>query len=173
MAASAGVSAVVGAVVSLLAVSQTTVRQRRAERREAARLNLRQTVGALLDELARYQYQAGRPAPKRDDQHAHPEDHAAVVAIRAAAEDLPAWRRALIDRRSRRVFGAYWTDLARDYPSQLDGGSGSFTAQLAAHFHGRGGDPLDSLIHRAYAHPPGHPTQTDLRRELRRLAAAR
>ena len=58
--ASAGVSAVVGAVVSLVAVSQVTVRRGRAERREAARLAVAAAVKPLQLELARYTYAAGQ-----------------------------------------------------------------------------------------------------------------
>lgn len=175
MLASTGVSAVVGAVVSLLAVSQTTVRRARAERREAARLAVRERVAPLLAELARYEY-LRPPEPRRSAERSHMDDHAAVMSIRRAAADLPPWRRWLVDRRCRRVFGAYWTDLARDYPSAKSEGNESFSAWFAASVRDRReGDPspLDGLMQRAYSESPGHPMLRELRRELRRLAAAR
>ncbi len=174
--ASAGVSPVVGAVVSLVAVSQVTVRRARAERREAARLAVAAVVKPLQLELARYTYAAGqRTSSKRDNEAAHMDDHRHVVAILGAAPDLPAWRRRLVDRRCRRVFGAYWCDLARDYPSAGETGGGSLTAWLASSMQDHHGaeDPRSSHLHRAYATPPGSPVQDELRRELRRLAAAR
>lgn len=81
----------------------------------------------------------------------------------------------LVDRRCRRVFGAYWCDLARDYPSAVEKGGGSLTAWLASSMKDHHGaeDPRSSLLHRAYATRPGSPVQNELRRELRRLAAAR
>lgn len=176
--ASAGVSAVVGAVASLLAVSQTTVRQQRAARRELARHILRQAVAPLLDELARYEYlRRDNAKARRSGEAADMEDHARVVAIRAAATDLLGWRRALVDRRCGLVFGEYWTNLARDYPTKAAAGPGSlgawFAAAVSDHDRKPGAGPRDGLMHRAYSRPPGDPLQAELRRELRRLAAAR
>lgn len=168
-------SAVVGAVVSLLVVSQTTVRRRRAERREAAREAVTAAVAPLLVELGRYRYQVRRPEPKRAGEQAdlaHLEDHAQLVTIRTAAADLPGWRRWLVDRRCRRIFGNYWNDLARDYPTRTD--ADTLTAWLAVSMNdGASGDPRQSLIHRTYAEPPGHALGAELARELRRLSAAR
>ena len=57
-----------GAVVSLVAVSQVTVRRARAERREAARLAVAAAGKPLQLELARYTYAAGqRTSSKRDN----------------------------------------------------------------------------------------------------------
>lgn len=174
--ASAGVSAVVGAVVSLLAVSQTTVRRAKAERADASRLAVRECVAPLLAELARYQY-VGLERAKREAETSHMDDHAHVVAIRSAAADLPGWRRWLVDRRCRRVFGDYWTDLARDYPSVGRETGGTLTAWFAASVaeskRPPGARPVDGLMHRAYSQQSGHTLVDRLRRELRRLAAAR
>lgn len=69
-----------GAVVSLVAVSQVTVRRARAERREAARLAVAAAVRPLQLELARYTYAAGqRTSSKRDNEAAHMDDHQHVV----------------------------------------------------------------------------------------------
>jgi hypothetical protein len=178
LVASAGISAVVSAVVSLLSVRAVTVQQARAAQAEAARRAVRQAVAPLLDELARYEYLTDRPEPKRTSERSHMDDHAAVVRIRSAAAELPAWRRALVDRRCRRVFGYYWTDLARDYPSASnDPGAGSVGAWFASSVRGvhptAGRGPLDGLLHRAYCQPPGDALLKDLRRELHRLSAAR
>lgn len=177
--ATAGVSAVVSALVSLWAVRMVTVRRAKAERADAARRAVRAEAEKLLRALARYRYTEGRPTPARGNT-AEADDHAAVVRIRNAATDLPAWRRWLVDRRCRRVFGDYWTDLAIDYPSDLESGAGTFIAHLnerlrAKRADGRGNQstPADSLIHRAYSELPGHPALDELRRELRHLAASR
>ncbi len=69
-----------GAVVSLVAVSQVTVRRARAERREAARLAVAAAGKPLQLELARYTYAAGqRTSSKRDNEAAHMDDHQHVV----------------------------------------------------------------------------------------------
>lgn len=55
-------------MVSLVAVSQVTVRRARAERREAARLAVAAAGKPLQLELARYTYAAGqRTSSKRDN----------------------------------------------------------------------------------------------------------
>lgn len=176
LVAAAGVSAIVSAIVSLLAVRQVTVRRSRAERADAAMQRIRAIVEPLLDALSRYEY-VRPPEPRRIAERSHMDDHAAVVRIRHAAADLPLWRRALVDRRCRRVFGDYWTNLAIDYPNaSSDEAGASFSAWLAASVRGRQEDdpgPVDGLIHRAYSEPAGRPVQNDLRRELRRLSAAR
>ena len=62
----AGISAVVSVVVSLLSVATVTVRQERAKRREAARLKLEAAVAPLRDRLARHRYTAARETALRD-----------------------------------------------------------------------------------------------------------
>lgn len=171
--ASAGVSAVVGAVVSLLTVSQTTVRRARAERRETARLAVADTAAPLVRELTRYRFQRENGKPRRDNANAHLDDLGKVMALRKAAANLSWWRRWLVDRRCRRVFGDYWADLARDYPSDRPAGESEFSTWLAASMSDRHrGDPRESLIHRTYAAPPADPLAGKLARELRLLAAA-
>lgn len=102
------------------------------------------------------------------------DDHQHVVATLGAAADLPAWRRRLVDRRCRRVFGAYWCDLARDYPSAGETGGGSLTAWLASSMQDHHGaeDPRTSPTSRL-CDPARESVQNELRRELRHLAAAR
>lgn len=172
---SAGVSAVVGAVVSLLTVSQTTVKRARAERREAARVALAARVAPLIDDLARYRFRRSRPKPLREPDLAEFDDHATVVGIRAAAADLPPWRRRLVDRRLRAVFGTTWTDLAIDYPTKPDANEsrGAWLAVALENSETPDTVPDYGLLHRAYSARPGDPSQDELTRALRRLAAAR
>ena len=175
--ASAGVSAVVGAVVSVLAVSQTTVRRAKAERADAARQAVQAVVAPMRDELARYEFRQ-RPEPLRGPGRSHMDDHAAVVQVLDAATGLPAWRRWLVARRCRRVFGAYWTDLAIEYPGDPTDAH-TFSAWLASSLTRgrgsipRGAGPLDGLLQRAYSELPGHSRLKDLRDELRSLSHCR
>ncbi len=175
---SGSTSAAVGVIVSLLAVPQTVVRQRRAERRDDARRLLEQAVDGLIVEHARYLY-LRPPEPRRTNERSHMDDHGHVVRIRRAAADLSPLRRYLIDRRCRRVFGDYWTELARDLPAAdtADVISASVGAWFAAERRGAppadGRGPLDGLMQRAYSRPAGDPLVRKLGRELRRLRAAR
>lgn len=157
-------------LVSLVAVRQVTVRRARAERAEAARVAVRAHVTAMIDDLARYRFQRRRTAPDRKPDLGAIGDHASVVRIRAAAADLPAWRRRRVDNRCRRVFGRTWTDLAINFPTKSEGGEsvGAWFALAAEH---RGPEEADfGLLHRAYSEMPGHPSQDQLASELRRLA---
>ena len=161
-------------MASLLTVSHLTVRRSRAERHEEARQGLKKAVSPLREELIRYRNQTKRTSTKRGDDYSHLEDHERLVAVRTAAADLPAWRRRLIDRRCRRVFGDYWTNLARRYPSEHGGGKGSFVSLLSASSGDNGeDDSRESLIHRTFASPPTSPLGAQLDRQLRLLAAGR
>lgn len=175
--ASASISAVIGTFFSLLTVSRVTVQRARAERREAARMAVAAEVKPLLIELARYEYQRGRDTTKREAEGPmYLEDHSAVVRIRAAASDLSWPRRQLVDHRCRRVFGDYWVNLARDYPTEPRSDGDTVTSFFAASLRkgeDLGGDPREAMMHRAYSRPPGDKAQRTLRRELRRLAGAR
>lgn len=166
----AGVSAIVSAVVSVVAVRSVTVRRARAERAEASRLAVKGIVEPLLNKLARYEFIDGKPNRTMDTSDL--DDHATVVKIRAAAGGLPSWRRALVDRRCRRVFGRYWVDLADGFPSS-DSLHSWFAAAVKDDQVKLGGLPTDGLMHRAYMEPAGGSLQRQLRRELRRLARSR
>lgn len=170
--ASAGVSAVVGAVVSLMAASQLTVRSARAERREAARLAVAAAVEPLRVALARYQYLSPREA-KRTNEQSHLDDHAKAVRVLRAAGELPWWRRRLVERRCRMVFGDYWTNLALDFPSASEDNSlGSWlAASVRDSIVKEGAGPLDGLLHRTYCQQADGPLGPVLRKQLRRLAA--
>lgn len=176
---SAGVSALVGTLVSLSAVHQTTVRKARAERADAARLAVRDLVAPILGELRRYEYVS--PAePARTPNRIHSEDHVRVSSILQTASNLPPWRRRLVERRCRRVFGEYWTDLAIEYPGGGANDANPMTAWIVRSAKDQDGfattterGPLKALMQRAYSERAGHPLLADLRRELRRLAACR
>ena len=86
----AAISAIVGAVVSLLAVSQVTVRQRRAERRDDARIELRATVQPLRANVRRYQ--AGvNPGMRRDNNvQIHADDYVLASRLLTTAGRLGA-----------------------------------------------------------------------------------
>lgn len=171
--ASAGVSAVVGSVVSLIAVSSVTVRTERAKRREAARVALKQAVQPLLADLARYQFSDLRTSAKREGNSLPLEDYETVVKIREAALGLSALRRSMVDHRCREIFGRSWVQLAEDYPAGASGGLGAY---LASATNSRGNEPHDgasSLFHRTYSKPPSQGGGKALRRQLRLLSKAR
>lgn len=175
LVASGGVSAVVGVVVSLVAVSQMTKKQARAERADAARQEVAAKAGLLLAELARYEF-VRSDEPKRSRARAHLDDRIKASEIILAAAPLPWWRRSLVERRVRRVFGDYWTSLAIDYPSTDASDTGSFAAFLASSIREANGDQrpgqFDGLMQRAYSTRAGDPLLRVLRRELRRLRSA-
>src|SRR5687768_8138741 len=143
------VSAGVSAVVSWFTVRALTVRKARTELAEAARLSVKEVVQPLLSELGRYEY-IRLPKAKRNGVLAALEDHTQVVQVRSAAEGLRWWRRALVKRRCRRVFGRYWVDLAEDFPTKDS--TLSFLASALKDDQVRDGEtPTDGLIHHAYS----------------------
>lgn len=175
---SAAISALTGTVVSLLAVSQVTVRQRRATQRAEARDELRSLVSPLLADLRKYQLNL-KSSLEREAERAILDDHRIVTEILAAAAPLSWWRRKLVRRRCNHIFGAYWTQLAEDLPFNV--GSDSLGAVFvpflqAARLEADGklsGSPVNSAIHKAYMENPGHARQERLARELRYLKEAR
>ena len=175
--ATAGVSAVVSAVVSLAAVATVTVRQERAKKREAAREAVRSTVQPLQNALARYVFATGRDVPKRELGGAMAlDDLADAMAVAAAAEPLPRWRRRLIDRRLGRIYGRAVVTLIRDYPtSKGTFADRAFTTWLSASLMAldMSDHPNQSLLHRTYSKPPTSGTGKALARELRLLREAR
>ena len=174
--ASAGVSTVVSAFVSLFFVRQTTVAQARAERAEASRLVLAGVVGKMMRDLA--QDQGGmRQSLRREPGTAHMEDQNRAGEVLAAIDGLPGWRQQLVTRRVRKLFGAYWTEQAALFPRADDPSLGT---SVAAHIvrsiklerAGENPDTSGHLYHRAYCQEPGHPLLTRLGRQLSRLARA-
>jgi hypothetical protein len=99
------------------------------------------------------------------------DDHTAVVSIRTAASNLPLWRRWLIERRCRRVFGE-WTRLAIEFPTKPSGDE-TVAAWLSPAIEHSDDGVEWGLRQRAYSELPGHPAQHKLSVELRRLAGAR
>lgn len=174
VALSTALSAVVGTLVSLAAVSQTTIRQRRAERRDEARQRLAATVAAMRANVRKYQ--AGRHrGMKRDDPNTmHGDDYTLVSAVLHVAESLSPTRRYLVRRRCRRLFGAWLTETAEISPTESSS-PGAFLAPLfaAAFAEGEYADPekrSTGTLHRALLTDPGSPELAQLERDLRRLA---
>jgi hypothetical protein len=173
--ASAAVSAIVGALVSITAVSQTTVRQRRAERRDDALLTLKRVATTLRSDLRLYELGI-RTGNKRTAERSHIDDHRLATAVLDSTENMSRLRTSLVRRRCRRVFGGYWATLAEEMPYADDSlGSAVVPALLGAPRLQASGtlksSPIDSLLHRAYMEDPGSREQAQLRRELRRLSA--
>lgn len=176
--ASAGVSAVVGAVVSLFAVSQVAVRQARAIAREDARRSVRELADAQVRRAMRYAFaprDGDRAIRAADDGLSHLDDHSVVAAILVAARGLSAPRRWLVRRRCRAIFGNYWTELALLYPAASANGEESFLLWLTANAGAVpiANDSCESLMHRAYSKPPGDSSQDQLRKQFARLSSCR
>lgn len=172
---SAAVSALVGALVSIAAVSQTTVRQRRAERRDEALLALKRVVMPLRMDLRLFELRV-RTGNKRTAERSHVDDHRLATAVLDTTEDMGRLRSLLVRRRCRRVFGEYWTTLAEEMPYADDTlGSAVVPALFGAPRLVESGalksSPMDGLFHRAFMEDPGNREHAQLRRELRRLSA--
>ncbi|MEP7739153.1 hypothetical protein ABKW28_15995 [Nocardioides sp. 31GB23] len=175
VALSTALSALVGTLVSLAAVSQTTIRQRRAERRDEARQRLAETVAPMRAKVRKYQ--AGRHGSlKRDEPHTMVgDDYTLVSAVLYVAESLSPIRRHLVRRRCRQLFGKWLTETAAISPA--DGSSpGAFLAPLfvAAFAEDEYADPekrATGTLHRALMTDPASPELARLERDLRRLSA--
>lgn len=175
--ASAAVSAVVGTLVSVAAVSQVTVRRARAERADAARRAVVGIVSPLRVDIGKYRARM-LPGLGREPQTAQMADYETVSRVLAAAADLPGWRRRLVLRRCRRVFGRYWTDLAELSPADPSSLGSIVAPVLVAEYQRlKAGADLsgrtDGLMHRALCCPPEDGMVGDLARELAQLAGCR
>lgn len=97
--------------------------------------------------------------------------------VLATTEDMGRVRGWLVRRRARRIFGAYWTDLAVASPYDDTSLGAALAPALKANYEagkaGRSGEATAGLLHRALCEEPGHPLLTELDRELGRLQAAR
>jgi hypothetical protein len=175
--ATAGISATVSVVVSLLSVATVTVRQERAKRREAARLAFEAAVLPLRDRLARYRYTAARETAQREPEGpAHLSDLEDLIIIWRATDGLPSWRRFLIERRLRFIYGNGLVDLVRDYPSASESASdATMSSFFAASVSGvePPDQPTASLLHRTYSQPPSARKGKALAKHLSLLAKGR
>ena len=173
----AAISAIVGAVVSLLAVSQVTVRQRRAERRDQARVELHEAVQPLRADVRKYQARI-KSGMKRDQNAViQGEDYAYATQWLTIAARLHPVRQWLVRRRTRRLVGKLIWQVA-DISPMRDEGLGSIAPLLFAQvtpeqFGLQEGDSPFGLLHEALTTDPGSPQLRRLERSLARLAAGR
>jgi hypothetical protein len=106
-------------------------------------------------------------------------DAQVVSAVLAALPDLPAWRRRLIRRRLRRLFGPTWITHLEVFPYDADNPMDALI-RAAAHEHRVGGPTGEGvLLTQGLVHETlslrvfgGRPAQR-LDRELRRMSGAR
>jgi hypothetical protein len=169
--ASAGLSAVV-AVVTAGAVVRVKAR---AERELEARAAVRSAVRPLRQELALW---ARQGITDREPGQAAAADAEAISAIQTALPDLPAWRRRLVHRRLRRLFGSTWLWYLELFPCGPDNPMDTLI-RAAAYEHRVGGPSGEGvlltggMVHRTLSMQVfgGKPGQR-LERELRRLSAA-
>jgi hypothetical protein len=106
-------SAGVSAVVAVYTAGTVARRKARADRDVAARKTIRDAVRPLRQELARY-HRDGHT--NRAQGVAAVEDAAAASAVLSALPDLPVWRRRLMRRRMRRLFGTLWLKHLELFP---------------------------------------------------------
>lgn len=174
---STGVSAVVGSVVSLLAVSQTTIRQRRAERHDQARQDLRKLLAPLRTDLRKYQSRMNAGLKREDLTTHHGDDYALASQVLVMAEQLSNGRRWLVRRRTRRLLGSFMFNVADIAPLKGDT-LGALAPLLVAQYdpskaNVEEADDRFGELHRALMTNPGSPELAKLERELGRLAAGR
>lgn len=169
---SAGLSAVV-AVFTAGAVARVKAR---ADRDLAGRAAVRTAVRPLRQELSLWAYQG---IVERERGRASARDAEVVSAILAVVDDLPAWRRPLVRRRLRRLFGHTWVRYSELWPYDPDNPMN--TLIRAAVYEHRVGGPTgegalltSGLVHRTLSGDVfgGRPAKR-LDGELRRLSAAR
>jgi hypothetical protein len=163
-------SAGVSAVVAVFTAGTVARRKDRADRDLAARRAVREAVRPVRQEVARWDRQG---ASNRKPRLAVPADPEAVSAVLDALPDLPAWRRWLVQRRLRRLFGTLWIEHLEVLPYNPE------TTMLSALLRqerdegptGRARLLTDGQIHRTLAGTPWGLSARDLDRQLRRLAA--
>lgn len=93
-------------LVSYIGVRYFTAQRVRAEREVAALEAIEQAVLPLLREARSFAARPGKPS--REVGTAFMDDGISALQVLNAARHLPRWRRALVERRCRRVFGAAW-----------------------------------------------------------------
>jgi len=168
---SAGISAALSVVVSLLAVPHTVARTERAKRRDAAKVALREAVEPLQDHLSRYRFNPDAPSGRRVDV-LMPEDLGNVQRVLKIIGPLPWLRRLVIKRRMRRIWGRSLVQQAVEYPTSPTE-EGAFLSLLTAQVGGS--IPIvdvrtGNLAHDYFSGRRDDDTGRQLARELRRLA---
>jgi hypothetical protein len=177
---SAVISAALGVLVAFVTASLITVRQARARRREDARQELAQIAAEMRLTLSQYRALQDRARPHDDERARLPKqpntaDQLAAGRVLQAASGLGWFRRWLVKRRCRRIFGRFWTDRAELFlaaDSEVSVGPAVFAGLNHHPFRsGNAAAAVSQRLHRAYAAPPRDPLQAELDRELRRLGA--
>jgi hypothetical protein len=132
---STALSAVVGTVVSLAAVAQTTTRQRRAERRDAARQQIKELVTRPLAQVTTYRAGLNKGIQKGEEDHnrMRGDDYTLASRVLTLADELGPMRRWLVMRRCRRLFGPFIAEtclsisntkrFAGEHPCSAHGGN--------------------------------------------------
>lgn len=100
-------------IVAYIGVRYFTGAKIRAERADVARRELRQTVAPWLRAARDRSVGRGRNL-QRESRTADTQDGVDALAVLRIAQDLPVWRRLLVRRRCRLIFGDEWADLAEE-----------------------------------------------------------
>jgi hypothetical protein len=163
-------SAGLSAVVAVFTAGTVARRKDRADRDLAARRAVREAVRPVRQEVVRWDRQG---LSDRKPGLAVPADPEAVSAVLDALPDLPAWRRPLMRRRLRRLFGALWIEHLEVFPYNRQ--TTMLNAMLRQHRDegptGRARQLTDGQVHRTLAGAHSGLSARYLDRQLRRLAA--
>ncbi|WP_139177036.1 hypothetical protein [Geodermatophilus siccatus] len=169
-------SALLAAIVAVVTAGAVARGKARADRDVAARAEVRAAVQPVRQELALWARQGIR---EREPGQPVATDAEAVTKILSVMLDLPAWRRTLVRRRLRRLFGGTWVNYLELFPYDADNPMNTMI-RASAYEHRVGGPTGEGtlltagLVHQTLSLDVfgGWPAQR-LDRELRRLSAAR
>lgn len=117
------VSGIVSGLVSWFAARHVAGRQERGRSAAQARVMVRDIVEAKLTLVRQYQARAMGSAGRLEEDGKttfHPVDVQFCARVLNATADLPGWRRKLVTRRLRKLFGKNSVELCHIHGKQLD-----------------------------------------------------
>jgi hypothetical protein len=103
---SGSVSALVGGVVSMMTARRVAAQQVAGRTTAEARQRVRELVSPELTKLRQFQAHGYASLQRDEDNLMHADDIVLCGNLFAASADLTAWRRRLVRRRLRKLFGA-------------------------------------------------------------------
>ena len=101
-------------IVSYIGVRYFTEAKIKAERADVAKRELRRVVAPWLRSARNRLNGRGRNL-QREARVSDTEDGVSALTVLRLAQDLPAWRRALVRRRCHIIFGPEWFELAEEH----------------------------------------------------------
>jgi hypothetical protein len=178
--ASVIVSAVVGAGVSWYTARHVAGREEQGKSAVEARRAIRQIVGPELTKVRQYQAHAAGSMGRDDDGEAiHAGDLGLCARLLLASDGLPRWRRLLVRRRLRQLFGPNMVALCDVHGETAADPSAAIGLLLNRQLMGlqlpdaRLPQPDRGQFDQALRCPPNSPRVSELIRSLERLARSR